>query len=258
MSARAAVRRRAPLGARSRRPTPALRVLGIDIGGTFLKAAVIDGRGHMLTERLKLKTPASCTPKAMVRALSRLVKPLPRYQRIAIGFPGVVRAGRVITAPHWGTARWANFELAKTLGQRLHAPARLINDAEMQGLAVIRGRGLELVLTLGTGAGTALFRDGQLMPHLELAQHPLHKSGTYNDYIGNAALKKVGKKRWNKRVARTIDVLYSLLHYDHLFIGGGNATRITLPLPDHASVVSNDAGIEGGAMLWRPGFVAPP
>jgi polyphosphate glucokinase len=235
-----------------------LRVLGIDIGGSYLKAAVLDAQGRMLSERLKLATPQPCPPKAMLRALLQLVKPLPAYNHIAIGFPGVVRAGRVITAPHWGSKTWAHFELAKTLSQRLGgAPARLINDAEMQGLAVIRGKGLELVLTLGTGAGTALFRDGQIMPHLELAQHPIHKRDSYNGYVGNAALKKIGRKRWNKRVAHTIEILSSLLNYDHLFIGGGNAARITIPLPDNASVVSNDAGVEGGAMLWQPGFHPP-
>ena len=129
--------------------------------------------------------------------------------------------------------------------------------AEMQGLAVIRGKGLELVLTLGTGAGTALFRDGDIMPHLELAQHPIHKSASYNEYVGDAALKKIGRKQWNKRVARTIEILHSLLNYDHLFIGGGNAARITIRLPDNASVVSNDAGVEGGAALWRHGLPPP-
>ncbi|MGH8230778.1 MAG: ROK family protein [Steroidobacteraceae bacterium] len=234
-----------------------LRVLGIDIGGTYLKAAVIDAHGRMLTERLKLKTPDPCPPRVMLRALLQLVRPLSSYNRIAIGFPGVVRAGRVVTAPHWGTKPWAGFPLAQRLSRRLHAPARLINDAEMQGLAVVRGKGLELVLTLGTGAGTALFRDGQLMPHLELAHHPLHKNDTYNDYVGNQALKKVGKKRWNRRVARIIDTLASLLNYDHLYIGGGNASRITLRLPRNVSLVSNDAGIEGGAALWRRGVPEP-
>ena len=241
-----------------RRSASALRVLGIDIGGSYLKAAVLDAHGRMLTDKLKVKTPEPCPPKVMVRSLVRLVKALPSYNHIAIGFPGVVRDGRVLTAPHWGTKPWANFELAKTLSQRLGgAPTRLINDAEMQGLAVIRGKGLELVLTLGTGAGTALFRDGEIMPHLELAQHPIHKSASYNEYVGDAALKKIGRKQWNKRVARTIEILHSLLNYDHLFIGGGNAARITIRLPDNVSVVSNDAGVEGGAALWRHGLPPP-
>jgi polyphosphate glucokinase len=236
----------------------ALRILGIDIGGTHLKAAVLDARGHMLSERVKVKTPDPCPPRVMLRALVRLVGPLPPYNRIAIGFPGVVRGGRVITAPHWPSRRWANFELAAALSRRLGgAPARLINDAEMQGLAVISGRGLELVLTLGTGAGTAVFRDGEIMPHLELAHHPLHNNSSYNDYIGEATLSRIGRKRWNKRVAYTIEVLHSLLHYDRLYIGGGNAAKLTLRLPADTTVVSNDAGIEGGAALWRSGMPAP-
>jgi polyphosphate glucokinase len=248
----------AAAGATRRRAATALRVLGMDIGGSYLKAAVVDAKGRMLTEKLKLKTPVPCPPKVMVRALLQLVRPLADYNRLAIGFPGVVRGGRVLTAPHWGNSKWANFALASTLSRRLgNVPARLINDAEMQGLAVIRGRGLELVLTLGTGAGTGLFRDGQIMPHLELAHHPLHKSDTYNDYVGDAARKSIGKKRWNKRVAYTIEVLRALLNYDHLFVGGGNASRINIRLPGNATLVSNDAGIDGGAALWRPGRPPP-
>jgi polyphosphate glucokinase len=248
----------APAGRKRRRAAQGLRVLGIDIGGSYLKAAVVDAAGRMLTDRLKLKTPDPCPPKVMVRALLQLVRPLAGYNRLAIGFPGVVRGGRVLTAPHWGNSSWANFALASTLSQRLgDVPARLINDAEMQGLAVIRGRGLELMLTLGTGAGTGLFRDGQIMPHLELAQHPLHKSDTYNDYVGDAARQRIGRKRWNKRVAHTIDVLRALLNYDHLFIGGGNASRVNARLPANVTLVSNDAGIDGGAALWRPGRPPP-
>jgi polyphosphate glucokinase len=242
----------------ARRSARPLRVLGIDIGGSFLKAAVLDSRGRMLTEKIKVKTPDPCPPRVMVRALVRLVKTLPPYNHIAIGFPGVVRNGRVLTAPHWDNKVWADFKLAQILSRRLGGvPARLINDAEMQGLAVIRGKGLELVLTLGTGAGTGLFRDGEIMPHLELAHHPIHKNATYNDYVGAAALKKFGRKQWNKRVARTIAILKSLLHYDWLYIGGGNASKITIRLPRNTTLVSNDAGIEGGAALWRRGFAPP-
>ena len=243
----------------SRNSSQALRILAIDIGGSHLKAALIDAHGRMLTEKITVKTPDPCPPNAMVDALVDLVKPLSSHNRIAIGFPGVVREGHVLTAPHWDTKEWADFDLATNLSRRVGgAPARLINDAEMQGMAVIKGKGLELVVTLGTGAGTALFRAGEIMPHLELAHHPIYKKKTYNDYIGDAALKKAGKKHWNKRIARMIDILYRLLHYDRLFIGGGNATKISICLPENATVVSNDAGIEGGAMLWRDNMWRPP
>jgi polyphosphate glucokinase len=227
-------------------------ILGVDIGGTHLKAGVVDAAGTLLADKVRVVTPYPNTPAVMLKALVALVAPLPPYDRISIGFPGVVRDGIVITAPHYNTAPWANFPLAAELSKRLGGhPAKLINDAEMQGLYVIKGRGLELVLTLGTGAGTALFRQGELMPHLELAHHPIHKNKTYNGYIGDKALKKIGKKRWNKRVRKTIDILHALLFYDHLFIGGGNSAHIEGKMPDTITLVSNDAGIEGGAALWR-------
>jgi polyphosphate glucokinase len=228
-----------------------LRILAIDIGGTGLKASVVNTSGTLLVPRERVETPYPCPPSVMIDALADLVAPLPAHNRIAIGFPGVVHGGKVVTAPHFGTGDWAGFPLAAAISERFGGPARMINDAEMQGLAVIRGRGLELILTLGTGAGTGLFRDGALMPHLELAHHPIYRKKTYNDYIGNAALEKVGKKHWNKRVAKTIDILMSLLHFDHLFVGGGNACRLSLETSAWMTVVPNDAGIEGGGALWR-------
>ena len=236
---------------RSRNFSRDLRILSIDVGGTGLKASVIDGRGNLLADRVRIATPDPCPPDSMVEALVCLVAPLPEYDRIAIGFPGVVRDNSVLTAPHFGTKHWRGFPLANALSKRLGGPALMINDAEMQGLAVIAGKGLELVLSLGTGAGTGWFRDGEIMPHMELAHHPVHKSKTYNEYIGDAALKSAGRKRWNKRVHKVIAILETLLNYDHLFIGGGNARKIEFELPRSATIVSNDAGIEGGAALWR-------
>ncbi|HEX4157072.1 MAG TPA: ROK family protein [Rhizomicrobium sp.] len=227
-----------------------LRVLSIDIGGTGLKASVVDAAGHLLEPKQRTKTPYPCTPAVMMEALAELVAPLPEHNRIAIGFPGVVRDNTVLTAPHFQTDEWVGFPLADAASKRFGGPALMVNDAEMQGLAVIRGKGLELVLTLGTGAGTGLFRSGQLMPHLELAQHPIYGKKTYNDYIGDAALKEVGRKHWNKRVVRTVDILTNLLHFDHLFIGGGNTRKLTLEPSAMITIVSNEAGIEGGAALW--------
>jgi len=136
------------------------------------------------------------------------------------------------------------------LAQVLQKPVRLLNDAEVQGYGVIAGRGLELVLTLGTGAGTALFRDGKLMPHMELAQHPIRGKTTYDDYVGARALKRKGKRKRNRRVHRTIKILLRLFSYDVLYIGGGNSQAIKLP-PCGAFIVDNTAGITGGVRLWE-------
>lgn len=232
------------------------RILAIDVGGTGLKAAVIDAHGKMLTERLRVATPHPCTPDQLVDELVKLAQPLIVEQpptRISIGFPGFVRNNRVLTAPHFGVVGWHDIPLADSFAARLGGlPVRMINDAEVQGFAVIEGHGVEFVLTLGTGAGTGLFRDGELMPHLELAHHPVSKNCAYDEYIGDAARMKAGNKRWNKRVEKIIGILASLVNYDKLWIGGGNAARLTFKLPDNVKVVSNDAGIEGGARLWHP------
>lgn len=223
--------------------------LTIDIGGSGLRASVLDSVGKILVPRVRVQTPDPCTPEILLDAIAGLVASLPPFDRISVGFPGVVRDGRTLTAPHFETSAWCDFPLAAALSERLDRPVRMLNDAEVQGFGIIKGHGLELVLTLGTGAGTALFRDGALMPHLELAQHPVHGHLTYNDYIGSRALKHKGKKKWSRHVRKTITILKSLLHYDVIYLGGGNADKVEGLTPD-IHVKSNQAGITGGIRLW--------
>lgn len=225
--------------------------LAVDIGGSGLKACVLDAAGHMRGERVRVPTPASPAPDALVDTLVQLVEGLPAFDRLSIGFPGVVRDGAVLTAPHFGTADWRGFPLAERLAQRLGGvPARLLNDAEVQGFGVIAGRGLELVLTLGTGLGSALFRDGALMPHMEFAQFPAFGKKTMNRYVGDKARRKVGRKRWNRRVRRTMDAFRTLVGFDRLYLGGGNARKLDFALPPDVLIVSNKAGLTGGIRLW--------
>jgi len=224
--------------------------LAIDIGGTGLKASILDRYGRMILEPVHLPTPYPCTPKVLLGALSKLTASLPDRDRISVGFPGVVRAGHVVTAPHFGNKAWRGYPLEAAVAERLQRPARLLNDAEVQGLGVIARRGLEVVLTLGTGVGSAIFADGRLAPHLELAHHPLHNGETYNEYAGKEALHRHGKKKWNRRVLKMIEVVESLLNYDVLYLGGGNARQITVDLPANVRTASNENGITGGVHLW--------
>jgi len=227
------------------------KILSIDIGGTGLKAAIVDRGGKLVSDHLRIRTPKPCPPPLLVKSLVELVTPLRRFECVAIGFPGVVRGTKVITAPHFGTKLYAGFDLGGRLSKALGKPARLVNDADMQGFAVAKGKGLELVITLGTGFGSALFRDGELMPHMEIAHMPAHGGKTFDDYLGDKERRKFGSRHWNKRVEKMLPFLHTLLNYDRLYIGGGNAKHIDFDLPRNARIVPNIAGIKGGAGLWR-------
>ena len=227
------------------------RTLAIDVGGTGLKAAIIDDHGQMLTDRARVLTPVGATPDKVVKVLANLVTPLGSFQRVSVGFPGVVRGGRVLTAANLGNAAWQGFDLANALQTALARPVRVANDADLQGLAVIGGKGVEMVITLGTGFGTGLYLDGRLGPHLELAHHPFRHGETYEQQLGNAARKEVGGGRWNKRVKKAIDTVRRLTHFDHLYVGGGNAKKLDFTPDPDVTIVSNEAGMKGGIALWR-------
>ena len=227
------------------------RTLAIDVGGSGLKASVIDEAGRLLTDRVRVDTPVGGPPKEIVEALGQLVAPLGAFDRVSVGFPGVVRKGRVLTAPNLDNKGWKDFDLAGALGRAVGKPVRVANDADVQGLAVIEGKGVEMVVTLGTGFGTGLYLDGRLAPHLELSHHPFRKGETYDEHLGNAARKRVGNRKWNRRVKRAIRTLRALTSFDHLYVGGGNAKKIDFELDPDVTVVSNDAGIKGGVALWQ-------
>lgn len=227
------------------------RTLAIDVGGSGLKASVVDDAGRLMTERVRVDTPVGRPPKEIVETLARLVSPLGSFDRVSVGFPGVVRHGRVLTAPNLDNKGWKGFDLAGALGRALGKPVRVANDADVQGLAVIAGKGVEMVVTLGTGFGTGLYLDGRLAPHLELSHHTFRKGETYDEQLGNAARKRVGNHKWNRRVRKAVSALRKLTNFDHLYIGGGNAKKIDFELDPDVTVVSNDAGLKGGIALWH-------
>jgi polyphosphate glucokinase len=235
-------------------PDPARKrgklTLAIDVGGTRLKVGLLDQNGDMVAGPNRVNTPQHPNPQVVVDALVGLAAPLGDFDRISVGFPGVVRHGQVLTAPNLGTLEWQHFPLAASLTDKLGKPARMLNDAEVQGLGVISGKGLECVITLGTGMGFALFQDGLPVPHLELSQHPIHKGKTYDQFIGVVAFREVGRKRWNRRLRRVLACITTLVGFDTLYIGGGNAKQMDLELAPNIRPVSNEAGITGGVKLW--------
>jgi polyphosphate glucokinase len=231
---------------------PVPRTLCIDIGGTGLKALIIGPAGKPLTDRVRVETPRPATPQAVLRALEKIVAPLGEYERVSVGFPGVCIDGTTKTA-HNLHQKWLGFPLAKTLTRVLKRPTRVINDAGVQGYGVVRGKGVEMVLTFGTGMGCALFVEGRYVPNIELAHHPFKGKKTYEEYIGKGALERVGKKKWNRRVAKVVAQVEPIFNPNVLYLGGGNAKHITVRLPPHVRIVSNTAGLLGGLALWRDG-----
>jgi polyphosphate glucokinase len=224
--------------------------LAIDIGGTGLKASVLTPDGEMLVKRVRMPTPRRPKPADLVDVLAELVAPLPAYDRVSAGFPGVIRNGRTITAHAFGTKVWSGFPLQKALADKLGKPVRIANDAEVQGLGIMQGKGLEVVLTLGTGVGSAIFANGRMTPHLELAHHPIHDDKTYDEWLGDKTRRRIGNRKWTARVFAMIDIVHTLVNYDTLYLGGGNSANLGKRLPPNVKLASNDKGIVGGVKLW--------
>jgi polyphosphate glucokinase len=198
--------------------------------------------------------------------------------QVTVGMPGMIRRGRVVFTPHYiNTAgpfsavdpalalKWAGCDIQGVITERLGVPVKVVNDAELHGLGVISGVGSELVLTLGTGLGSAWFDDGVLAPHLELSHAPVRigemvlgqgrrPSITFDGFIGDHELRRLGIDHWSDRVLAMVDSLRPVFHWDRLFLGGGNATQIAAwardRLPDDVVLVPNDAALAGGLRLW--------
>ncbi len=225
-------------------------ILTIDIGGSGIKATVLDQHAHMVVPRKRLDTPEHSSPDKVLETITELVEDFPPFEKISVGFPGYVKNGVIITAPNLGTDQWSGVNMAQMIADALEKPVRLVNDADLLGLGVIEGEGLELMITLGTGLGTAFYLDGHLMPHLELAHHPIRDDKDYDQYIGKAELKKKGRKTWNKRMKRVLQNMKTVFNYDMLFVGGGSSKYLDLKLDDNIRIVSNRDGIKGGVNLW--------
>lgn len=239
--------RRAP-----RRPAPAApRTLVLDIGGTGVKGTVFDAAGKALTERVRVETPVGEPPATLVAAAVAMTKPFPAFDRVSAGFPGVVKNGVTLTAPNLRHDGWAGFDLAGALSAAFGRPARVVNDADLLGLGLVQGRGLEMVVTLGTGFGTSLFLDGRLLPHLEISHMTFRQGEDFDAQVGNGTRKEIGSKRWNRRVAKAIDLMRALVHFDRLWISGGNAKHLDFELPPDVSVAENGTGMAGGVRLWE-------
>ncbi len=241
-----------------------VRTLAIDVGGSGLKGAILDTHGQMLTERVRVDTPYPCPPARLVSSLVALTQGLGEHHRVSVGFPGLVRDGKVRNIPSLSREtydgdsdpglehQWRGFHLANALQEAFQVPVKVANDADVQGCGVVAGEGYEFVMTLGTGVGTALFLDGRLVPHIEGGHAPFRKDQTFEEQLGNVVRKQIGNERWRKRVAKALLAYDRFLFYDTVYVGGGNAKHLDIDeLSRKAKIVPNTAGITGGVKLWE-------
>lgn len=228
-----------------------MRTLVIDIGGTGIKLLPVDSKAEPLADRHRELTPQPAWPEPVLALIEQMVAKQEPFDRVSVGFPGVVTKGVVRTAPVLGNEQWRDFDLAGAIHDMTDKPVRAINDADLQGYGVIEGTDVEMVLTLGTGLGTALYLDGHLVPNLELGHHPLKKKHTYQELVADAELDRVGKKKWRKRVDLVIETIDRIFNPDRIHIGGGNAKKLKGPFPDHVRLFDNVEGMSGGVRLWE-------
>lgn len=211
---------------------------------------VLNPAGEPLNEKVRIKTPRPAYPAAVLETIVQVAAQQPEFDRISIGFPGVVEFGVVRTAPNLD-GDWSHVPLAAEVEKLIGKPCRAANDADVQGYGAIEGRGVEMVLTLGTGMGSAVFTNGHLAPNLELGHHPFSRKKTYEEMLCQEARKRIGRKKWNKRVERAVNLILPIWNPRRLYLGGGNAEKLIFDLPEQVRIVSNDAGILGGIQLWE-------
>jgi len=244
-----------------------ISTLAIDCGGGGIKASVLDEAGTMRARPLRVPTPYPLPPKRFVDTLRGLSDQLPAADRVTVGMPGMIRHGVVVATPHYVTkagprtkvdpgllAEWSGFDARTALGAAFDLPVLVLNDAEVHGAGVVAGTGCELVLTLGTGLGCALFDGGRLAPHLELSQAPVRWGQSYDTYVGEHERRRLGDAFWSRRVRGVVDGLRPVFCWDRLYLGGGNS-RLIRPeqvarMGDDVVVVPNTAGIVGGVRAW--------
>lgn len=222
----------------------AQKVLVVDIGGTSVKI-LVTGQ----TEPRKCSSGPRMTPKQMVAGVRKLAADW-NYDAVSIGYPGVVAKGRIVAEPHNLAPGWRRFDFAAAFGR----PVRIINDAAMQALGSYKG-GTMLFLGLGTGMGSALVVNGNVVP-MELAHLPWGES-TYEGYLGIRGLEKFGKRAWRNNVAKVVKRFISALLLDDVVLGGGNAKKLKA-LPPGCRLGDNSHAFLGGYRLWEPATGTPP
>ena len=221
------------------------RVLAIDVGGSHVKMRVFGRR-----ELRQFESGPKLAPRQMVARVHELTGDW-TYDAVSIGYPGIVLHGKIAAEPHNLGSGWVGFNFHRAFGR----PTHVINDAAMQAVGSYEG-GRMLFLGLGTGLGSAMIVDGVVAP-MELAHLRYKKGRTYEQWVGEHGLKKLGIKKWSRTVSEVVAELSTALEPDYVVIGGGNARKLKR-LPKNARLGSNDFAFLGGFRLWHHAIQVPP
>jgi polyphosphate glucokinase len=241
--------------------------LSIDCGGSYIKSCVLDSAGTMHATPNRIETPYPLSIERFLATIEEIAASLPSAARATIGLPGMIRNGVVIATPHYINEagphskldpqlkdQWWGFDVQAAVTERLGIPTKVLNDAEVHAAGVITGSGLEIVMTLGTGLGFAVFHGGKLSPHFELSHATLRRNTTYDTWIGERERKRMGNTFWSRRVRLMVLELRPVFMWDRLYIGGGNshsiAARDLALMGDDIIIVPNSAGVAGGVRAW--------
>jgi len=220
---------------------PEKKILAVDVGGSHVKL-LLSGGDHDVR---RFESGPELGPKEMVERIVALTEDWP-YGAVSVGIPAPVHGGRVVADPVNLGPGWIGFDFPEAFGK----PTKVVNDAAMQALGSYEG-GKMLFLGLGTGLGTALVVDGVVEP-MELAHLPFRKA-TFEDYVGERGLERLGKKKWRAAVAETVDRLATALEVDYVVLGGGNTKKLG-DLPANVRLGANANAFVGGFRLWDPAF----
>lgn len=248
--------------------------LSVDCGGGSLKAAVCAPDGTLVSSARKIAVTYPFTVTMWLESIGLLLDEATAaglvVSRLSVGMPGMIRGGTVVYTPHYITSRgphtevdqslvsqWNGLDAATRLRERFSVPAKVVNDSEMHGVALISGQGLEVALTFGTGLGSAHFLDGVLQAHLELSHAQFERGATYDHYIGEHVRVALGNAAWSERAVEIIRKLFPVFRWDTVYVGGGNAHNLTAAALEELSgfgpsvkVVANRIALSGGPKLW--------
>ncbi len=240
--------------------------LGIDVGGSGIKAALVDSStGELLTERQRIETPHPSTPANMSEVVRELVARLDYRGRVGCCFPTIIMHGIARSASNLGEA-WRDVPVDATFGKVTGLPFVVLNDADAAAMAEMQmgaGVGLDgmvVTITVGTGIGSGLFYDGMLVPNIEIGHMPGHGGGPIEAYVSDRTRKQEGLdwEEWGNRFNEFLARVVRVLSPDHIILGGGVSKKLDLfrhaldiPVPVHAAKFLNEAGIIGAAMAAR-------